>query len=72
MATNKEYGAEQHEQYGGSDLGAPRKKRGFVDTMYPPGPNGGFKSRMINHYKKWWWLEFLIFAAVVLIITLPL
>lgn len=50
---------------------APTRRGRIVDKLYPPGPQPGFKGRMKNHYRKFWWCEFLVFAACVLIITLP-
>ncbi|RAO69376.1 uncharacterized protein BHQ10_005388 [Talaromyces amestolkiae] len=37
-----------------------------------PVASRGFLGAVGAHFKKWWWLHLIIFAAVVLIITLPL
>lgn len=47
------------------------KKRGFIDTLYPPGATPGLAPRLKNHYKKFWWCEFLLFAVGVLVVTFP-
>ncbi|KAI8939913.1 hypothetical protein NX059_003642 [Plenodomus lindquistii] len=50
----------------------PPKKRGVLNTLYPPGPQPGAKGRMKNHCRKFWWCDFLVFAIIVLIIVLPI
>lgn len=37
-----------------------------------PVASRGFLGAVGAHFKKWWWVHLIIFAAVVLIITLPL
>ena len=40
-------------------------------TALPPAKRS-FGARLGAHFKKWWWVHLIIFAAVVLIITFPL
>lgn len=37
-----------------------------------PVASRGFLGAVGAHFKRWWWVHLIIFAAVVLIITLPL
>lgn len=35
--------------------GAPRRKGGLMNKLYPPGPQPGAKGRVKNHCRKFWW-----------------
>jgi hypothetical protein len=35
--------------------GAPAKKGGVMNTLYPPGPKPGAGGRLKNHCRKFWW-----------------
>ncbi|KAI9758672.1 MAG: Na+ ATPase [Chaenotheca gracillima] len=45
-----------------------------VEHVESPSARGrpGFGTRLMRHYKKFWWLHLIIFIAIFLIITLPL
>ncbi|KAF1912574.1 hypothetical protein BDU57DRAFT_370374 [Ampelomyces quisqualis] len=43
-----------------------------MDKVYPPGPQGGTKSRVKNHCRKFWWCDCLVLIIVVLVIILPI
>jgi hypothetical protein len=52
-------------------------KEGFVEDERATTPNGGtgakppFKQRLRRHCVRWWWIWFLVFAAIVLVVVLP-
>lgn len=52
--------------------GAPARKRGVMNTLYPPGPKPGAGGRMKNHCRKFWWCDLLLIAIITLIIVLPI
>ncbi|KAH7399575.1 hypothetical protein BKA66DRAFT_406913 [Pyrenochaeta sp. MPI-SDFR-AT-0127] len=52
--------------------GAPPKKGGVFNTLYPPGPRPGAKGRVRNHCRKFWWCDCLVLIVVVLVIILPI
>ena len=52
--------------------GAPRKKGGIMNTLYPPGPKPGAGGRIKNHCRRFWWCDLLVVAVVVLVIVLPI
>lgn len=35
--------------------GAPPKRGGVMNKLYPPGPQPGAKGRVKNHCRKFWW-----------------
>jgi hypothetical protein len=52
--------------------GAPRKKGGVMNTLYPPGPKPGAGGRIKNHCRRFWWCDCLILIIIVLVIVLPI
>jgi len=38
-----------------TEYGAPPRKGGVFNTLYPPGPQPGAKGRMKNHCRRFWW-----------------
>jgi len=52
-----------------AESAAPRK-RGVMNTLYPPRPGGG--GRLKNHCRKFWWCDLLVIAVIVLVIVLPI
>ncbi|KAF2846842.1 hypothetical protein T440DRAFT_492407 [Plenodomus tracheiphilus IPT5] len=54
------------------EYGTPPRKRGVLNTLYPPGPRPGAKGRMKNHCRKFWWCDCLVLIVVVLVIVLPI
>ncbi|KAF2831222.1 hypothetical protein CC86DRAFT_452343 [Ophiobolus disseminans] len=52
--------------------GAPRRKGGVMNKLYPPGPQPGAKGRVKNHCRKFWWCDCLVLAIIVLVIILPI
>jgi hypothetical protein len=51
--------------------GAPRRKGGVMNKLYPPGPQPGAKGRMKNHCRRFWWCDCLVLIIIVLVIVLP-
>jgi hypothetical protein len=49
---------------------APRK-RGLMNTLYPPGPKPGAGGRVKNHCRKFWWCDLLVIAVIALVVALP-
>ncbi|KAF2468217.1 uncharacterized protein BDR25DRAFT_265942 [Lindgomyces ingoldianus] len=50
---------------------APRK-RGVMNTLYPPGKTPGAGPRIKNHCRKFWWCDLLVVAIIALVIVLPI
>jgi len=55
-----------------TEYGAPPRKGGVFNTLYPPGPQPGAKGRMKNHCRRFWWCDCLVLIVVVLVIVLPI
>ncbi|KAF2281251.1 uncharacterized protein EI97DRAFT_24292 [Westerdykella ornata] len=49
-----------------------QKKRGIMNTLYPPGPKPGAGGRIKNHCRRFWWCDLLVLAVIVLVIVLPI
>jgi len=58
-----------HEHSNGAT--APPRKRGVMNTLYPPGPKPGAGGRIKNHCRRFWWCDLLVLAIIVLVIVLP-
>lgn len=50
----------------------PARKKGVMNTLYPPGPKPGAGGRMKNHCRKFWWCDLLVLAIIILVIVLPI
>ncbi|KAF2736677.1 hypothetical protein EJ04DRAFT_432617 [Polyplosphaeria fusca] len=49
----------------------PPRKRGVMNTLYPPGEKPGAAGRMKNHCRRFWWCDLLVIAIIALVIVLP-
>ncbi|KAF1996243.1 hypothetical protein P154DRAFT_525677 [Amniculicola lignicola CBS 123094] len=51
---------------------APPRKRGLMNTLYPPGPKPGAAPRVKNHCLKFWWCDCCVLIVIILVVVLPI
>lgn len=63
-----------HQEEVGRDFNgtAAPKKKGVMNTLYPPGPKPGAGGRIKNHCRRFWWCDLLVIAVIALVIVLPI